>query len=548
MRRSIGRIPAKTAKANLLLAYIFRKGSAIMAQIIIENMSFYYKEYFESIFEDVNLNLDSDWKLGLIGRNGRGKSTLLRLLHGELLPDRGRVNKSINTEFFPYPMGLKFSRTIDVIKENIGGLKTLEDNLEDMDCLQKYIDLEGYQIESRILKEMNLMKLSESLLERDYSTLSGGEKTKINLITLFLKQNVFVLLDEPTNHLDIEGKRIVAKYLKGKKGFIVVSHDRQFLDVVCDHILSINKKSIEIEKGNYSTWLKNKELTEQYELRTKEKLEKEIVSLEQRAKTSRNWAGLANKQKSEFAGHFRTNGSQAYMRQAKTSEKRILDSIQGKKLLLRNFEKEKKLQLNQGDALCSAPWLLIADHISFGFSKYALIEDFSLTINQGDIIWIRGENGKGKSTLLRLLSRSRNMDEEQVDIKGEIMSGNIYHMTGLDIAFSHQEPILKEGFPKDYFSDNHSYWHELCLSFDLPHNFIDRPIETFSNGEIKKLEMARALSLPNHIMFLDEPLNYMDIYFRKQLEEAIACYKPTVVFVEHDERFGETVANRIIEL
>ena len=184
-----------------------------MAQIIIEGMSFYYKEYFESIFEDVNLNLDSNWKLGLIGRNGRGKTTLLRLLHGELLPDRGTINKSISTELFPYPMGLKFSRTMDVIKENVGGLRTLEDKLEDMEYLQKYIDLEGYQIESRILKEMNMMKLSDSLLERDYNTLSGGEKTKINLITLFLKRNVFLLLDEPTNHPDMQCKRIIVEYL-----------------------------------------------------------------------------------------------------------------------------------------------------------------------------------------------------------------------------------------------------------------------------------------------------------------------------------------------
>ena len=519
-----------------------------MAQIVIEGMTFAYKEYFEAIFENVNLVLDSNWKLGLIGRNGRGKTTLLRLIYGELLPDRGRINKSINTEFFPYPMGLKFSKTMDVIKENIGGLRTLEDKLEDMDCLQRYLDLEGYQIESRILKEMNMMKLSETLLDRDYNTLSGGERTKINLITLFLKPGVFVLLDEPTNHLDMEGKRVIANYLKRKKGFIVISHDRQFLDVVCDHILSINKKSIDIEKGNYSTWLKNKELTEQYELRTKERLERDIVSLEQRSKTNRTWATAANKQKSEFAGHFRTNGSQAYMRQAKTSEKRIQDNIHEKKQLLGNFEKEKKLQLNQNDDLGSATWLLIADHLSFGYSEDILIDDFNLTINRGDIIWLRGENGKGKSTLLRLLSRRRNLDEEQADINGEIMSGNIYHTTGLDISFSYQEPVLQGGYAKELFNDNHLYWHELCLSFDLPRNFLTRPIETYSKGEIKKLEMARALSLPNHILFLDEPLNYMDIYFRKQLEEAISRYKPTVVFVEHDEWFGERVANRIIEL
>ncbi|TAH64198.1 MAG: ABC-F family ATP-binding cassette domain-containing protein [Anaerolineaceae bacterium] len=518
-----------------------------MAQIIIESMSFYYKEFFESIFENVNLNLDSNWKLGLIGRNGRGKTTLLRLLHGELLPDRGKIIKSINTEFFPYPMDLNYSITMDVIKENIGGLRTLEENLEDLNCLQRYIDLDGFQMESRILKEMNLMNLPESLLDREYETLSGGEKTKVNLIILFLKINVFVLLDEPTNHLDMEGKRIVAEYLKGKRGFIVVSHDRLFLDTVCEHILSINKKSIEIEKGNFSTWLKNKELTEQYELRTKERLQKEIVSLEQRARTNRAWANTANKQKSEFAGHFRTNGSQAYMRQAKMSEKRIRDNIDEKKLLLRNFEKEKKLQLNQSDDISSS-WLLIADHIKFGYTHNIIIEDFSLTIKQGDIIWLRGDNGKGKSTLLRLMSKRRNLDEEQEDINGAIMSGNIYHTQGLDIAFSYQEPHLIGGYARDYFDDSHAYWHELCLSFDLPKDFLSRPIETYSMGEIKKLEMARALSLQNHILFLDEPLNYMDIYFRKQLEAAIVLYKPTMVFVEHDEWFGEAVANRIIEL
>lgn len=519
-----------------------------MAQIIIEGMSFYYKEYFEAIFENVNLNLESNWKLGLIGRNGRGKTTLLRLIHGQLSPDRGRINKSINTELFPYPMRLKFSKTMDVIKENVGGLRTLEDNLEDMECLQRYIDLEGFQIESKILKEMSLMHLSASLLDRDYETLSGGEKTKINLITLFLKHNTFVLLDEPTNHLDVEGKRIIAKYLKGKKGFIVVSHDRQFLDEVCDHILSINKKSIDMEKGNYSSWLKNKELTEQYELRTKEKLEREIVSLEQRSKTTRTWATAANKQKYDVKGHFRTNGSQAYMRQAKRSEKRIQDNIQEKKHLLGNFEREKKLQLNQSEDLGSAVWLLIADHICFGYTEDLLIDDFSLTINRGDRIWLRGNNGKGKSTLLRLMSKKRNLAEVQADINGKIMSGNIYHATGLDISFSYQEPYLEEGYAKDFFNSNHSYWYELCMSFDLPKKILTRPIETYSKGEIKKLEMARALSMPNNILFLDEPLNYMDLYFRRQLEEALLRYKPTVVFVEHDERFGEMIANRVIDL
>lgn len=518
-----------------------------MAQIIVENMSFHYKEYYESVFENVNLNLESNWRLGLIGRNGRGKTTFLKLLHGELTPDRGKIIKNIKTEFFPYPMVLNYTNTMDVIKENIGCLRTLENNLEDLECLQKYIDLDGFQMESRIRKEMNLMNLSQTLLDRDYNTLSGGERTKINLITLFLKDNIFILLDEPTNHLDIEGKQVIADYLKRKSGFIVVSHDRMFLDAVCDHILAINKKSIEIEKGNFSSWLKNKELKEQYEFRTKEKLEREVISLEKRSRITRAWATVANKQKYDFAGNFRTNGSQAYMLQAKNTEKRIQENINEKKKLLQNFEKEKELKISSNIHF-QAEWLILADHLTFGYEDRAIIEDFNLTVRPGDIIWLKGENGKGKSTLLKLLSKRRNLNEKQNDIDGAVMRGNIYHAPELRISFSYQEPELRSGYAKDYFNENHLYWYELCLSFDLPQDFLNRPVDTYSSGELKKLEIARALSFPNNIIFLDEPLNYMDIYFRRQLERAIKKYKPTMIFVEHDEWFGNEVANRIIEL
>lgn len=191
---------------------------------------------------------------------------------------------------------------------------------------------------------------------------------------------------------------------------------------------------------------------------------------------------------------------------------------------------------------------MIADHITFGYEDRVILSDFNLIVRPGDIIWIKGENGKGKSTLLKLLSKRRNLNEKQTDIEGAVMSGNVYHAPELRIAFAFQEPLLKKGFAKEYFDGAHLFWHELCLSFDLPEDFLNRPIETYSSGEIKKLEFARALSLPSNILFLDEPLNYMDIYFRKQLEKAILKYKPTMIFVEHDEWFGKSIANRIIEL
>lgn len=243
-------------------------------------MSYSYKKYYEPIFNQVTVNIDTDWKLGLVGRNGRGKTTLLKLLHGQLQPDHGSIRKSVNTELFPYDNIYTYKSTMDTIKENIGGLRSMEDHLDNLDILQKYIDMDGYVMESRIKKEMHRMNLPEELLDRNFEILSGGEKTKILMIALFLRTNTFILMDEPTNHLDMGGKKEIAKYLSKKKGFIVVSHDREFLNMIIDHVISINKADIQIEKGNYATWRKNMGMKEEFEFRTSDRLKQEITKLE----------------------------------------------------------------------------------------------------------------------------------------------------------------------------------------------------------------------------------------------------------------------------
>jgi lincosamide and streptogramin A transport system ATP-binding/permease protein len=211
-------------------------------KVAINNMSFHYSDYYNLIFENVNMVLDTDWRLGLIGRNGRGKSTFFNLLMGKLVPVSGKISMDVNTEYFPYKVNEKFYKTIDVVKENIGGLKTIEDIMEDIIATndesryklysviqEKYAELEGYEMEARILKEMADMNLEEKLAYRDFNTLSGGEKTRMMIIVLFLRKSSFVLLDEPTNHLDITGKELLADYLKKKKGFIVASQIEIFL-------------------------------------------------------------------------------------------------------------------------------------------------------------------------------------------------------------------------------------------------------------------------------------------------------------------------------
>jgi lincosamide and streptogramin A transport system ATP-binding/permease protein len=514
-----------------------------MSQILLNKVSYSYKKYYESIFEDVTLNIDTDWKLGLIGRNGRGKTTLLRLIHGDLIPDKGRIMKEVDTEVFPYENTCIYTMTMDVIKENIGGLRSMEDNLLDLDVLQRYLDADGYEIESKIRIEMNRMKLSEELLDQKYDLLSGGEKTKVLLIALFLRKNAFILLDEPTNHLDIEGKQAIAEYLRRKKGFIVVSHDREFLDKVIDHVISINKEDITIEKGNYSTWKNNKDLKEQYEFRTQVRLQKEILSLEKRAVTARDWAAVAEKEKNPYASRTaRGNGSRSakLMRQAKTSEKQVNLKLEEKKSLLLNYEISKELTINQESLEDTC--LVRVKNLNFGYYDSLLIQDISMKIYVGDVIWIRGKNGAGKSTLLKLLSQ-------------RIPTDCIELAEGLVISEAYQEPLWDKGFLKDLYigesnegKENFERFDALCHSFDLPHDYLDRPLETYSSGEKKKVDIARALSKKNQLLFLDEPLNFMDVYFREQLEKAIIDYRPTMVFVEHDERFGNNIANIVLEL
>jgi lincosamide and streptogramin A transport system ATP-binding/permease protein len=517
-----------------------------MSRIIISNLNFSYKEYYQPIFQNVNLSVDTNWKLGLIGRNGRGKSTFLKLIHGDLEPDQGTIVKDVKTEYFPYSTQTSYKKTIDVIKELIGKLKSMEERMEVLvemtrecemqeyqEILEVYLELDGYSMESKIKKELNLMNLSEELLEQEFDLLSGGEKTKMQIIALFLRKNAFVLLDEPTNHLDLEGKRVIAEYLQSKKGFLVVSHDRGFIDRVVDHILSINKADIAIEKGNYTSWKLNKDQREAFELRSKERLEREVEALEKVSVRTRSWASLAEREKNPFATNNRGNSSRAakFMRQAKTAEQTIQENINEKKNLLKNYEVTSELKLSR---LESAQTCLVAAYgLSFGYSDSdrLLFEQLSFRINQGDRIWIRGKNGSGKSTLLSIIDR-------------KIYSNKLHYAENLQIERASQEPQWSEGWIQQLIPDAEirGRFLDICHHLDLEYDTLQRPIETFSSGELKKIDIARALAVPSQLLLLDEPLNFMDVYFREQLEKAILTYRPTLAFVEHDELFGSKVA------
>ena len=223
------------------------------------------KEVTRTFLKNVNFQMDTDWKLGFTGRNGRGKTTFLKLLTGQMQYS-GSIDASVDFEYFPYSVQNPEDFAVDVIRE-------IAPAAEDW----------------RIHRELSVLGAEEALY-RPFAQLSFGEQTKILLTALFLRENLFLLIDEPTNHLDEEGRRLLASYLKKKKGFILVSHDRAFLDGCIDHILAINKKNIEVQKGNFSSWYAVKEMQDNSEIAENERLKKDIRRLENSARRTSEWS------------------------------------------------------------------------------------------------------------------------------------------------------------------------------------------------------------------------------------------------------------------
>lgn len=302
-----------------------------MSLIHVKNLTFTYDGSYEPVFENASFQIDTGWRLGLIGRNGRGKTTLLRLLCGTY-PYQGTISASTPVSYFPYLIRRPEAPAIDAVSE-------MEPDYELW----------------RLQCEMEKLRLDESILLRSYATLSGGEQTKLQLAVLFSSEQHYLLIDEPTNHLDLPGRELVSRYLSRKRGFLLVSHDRAFLDGCVDHILSINRADIQVCRGNFSTWMENRERQDAFEQRKNEKLLREIARLQDTAREKTQWAGRAEARKIGSAPADRPDNYRSYqgakaertMARAKAIEKRREAALEEKKLLLKNLERREELKLVQ---------------------------------------------------------------------------------------------------------------------------------------------------------------------------------------------------------
>lgn len=491
-----------------------------MSLINIQNLSFGYDGSFEKVFENVNLQIDTSWKLGLTGRNGRGKTTLLKLLMRKL-EYTGEIVSSVDFEYFPYASDNSYF-TIDVIRE-------ISPQAEDW----------------QIRRELSLLEADDELLYRPFDTLSNGEQTKALIAGMFLRENSFLLIDEPTNHLDTHAREVLAAYLKRKSGFILVSHDRDFLDSCIDHILAINKMNIEVQKGNFSSWNENRERKEQFEQAQNERLKKEINQLEQASKSVSSWSEKTERGKfgtgnsglrpdRGFVGH----KAAKLMKRAKSMESRIEKDISEKNKLLRNVDEAPPLKLSPLKHHSSK--LITFQSVLLGYDSKAVFSDINFTIFQGDRIAVCGQNGSGKTSLIKL-------------IMGEFEDyhGAITKAANLKISYVCQSTDGLFGnldsYAEKYLVDK-TLFKAILRKLDFSRELFSRPIESYSQGQKKKVMLARSLSEQAHIYIWDEPLNYIDVLSRIQIEELLKASEATLLFVEHDKRFCEQVATKHVYL
>lgn len=493
-----------------------------MSLINISHLTFAYDGTYQNIFEDVSFQIDTSWKLGFTGRNGRGKTTFFKLLLNEL-EYQGSISASVNFEYFPF-----------IVED------TSKNGIEVIDSI-----LSNYQY-WELLKELSLLDTDDSILYRPFNTLSGGEQTKLMLAILFLKPDSFLLIDEPTNHLDTNARNIIAKYLNTKSGFILISHDRNLLDTCTDHTLSINKTNIEVQKGSFSSWWENKQRQDSFELSQNERLNSEIDRLTQSIKKTTQKSNNLESKKIGFnpnkieksAGRRPMIGKKAekVMKRSKSMLNRQQSAIDEKSKLLKNIETMEDLKLSPLKHYSNT--LISVKDLTIYYDSIQVCNKVSFEVNQGDRVFLNGKNGCGKSSILKLLCG------EDIEHTGDIFIAN-----NLKISYIYQSSLNFDGTLTQFSKINNldePLFKAILRKLDFSREQFEKNINRYSEGQKKKVLIAKSLCEKAHIYIWDEPLNYIDIISRLQLEELIKKFNPTMLVVEHDISFMENINTKII--
>lgn len=512
------------------------------------------KKYLDStqVFEDISFNIYSGEKVGIVGDNGTGKSTLLKLIAGIITmtrDDKGdifvpRDAKISYLEQMPnYSGEFKvvdiLNLAFDEVKEIEEQIKELEDKMSSLDgmelekSLKRYSRLQesydskgGYNQKEKLSKVCKGLKITEEFLDRDFSILSGGEKTTVMLGKILLEEPDILLLDEPTNHLDMESCEWLEGYLRSYKGMIIiVSHDRYFLDNVVTKIIEIEDMKCETYNGNYSSYTKQKEENMMIQFNQYKEQQKKIAAMEKAIKDLRDWAARGDNEK--------------FFKRAASMQK-ALDKIQ-------RIEKPKfdkiNVKLNFNETERSGNEVIKVTGLSKKYDDKVLFKDTDMIVHFKDRVGLIGANGCGKTTFLKML-----LGEESQDSGNLIIGDSVkYAYLPQNIEFDNEDLTILEEFRKNV-SMLEGKAREYLSKFMFFGSDVFKKVKHLSGGERIRLKLGELLYNDINLLILDEPTNHLDISSIDTLEEALANFKGTVFFISHDRYFLNKISNRIIEV
>lgn len=498
-------------------------------------------EVGKRILDGFSLQVESGERVGLLGKNGAGKTTVFRILTGQVREDEGTVSIApgrrlgLISQIPVYPAGYTvldvldtaFQRLHDMERE-LGELAQQMGESQDSALMARYDKLTaafeaggGYDTDTRLNKVCNGLSISPDMRAQQFADLSGGEKTRINLARLILEDTDILLLDEPTNHLDLNATEWLESYLEHFKGTVVaISHDRWFLDKVVKRVVEIVDGKAEQYSGSYTFYAEEKERRYQERLKQYEKEQAKIAQLEEAAENLRMWA---------FKGMDKT------YKRAKSMEKRI-ERIR----TTDKPTKEKKLTARFGEKAFYGDEAMVVTDLSKSFGNRTLFSGVNLEVAGGERIALLGDNGTGKSTFLKIL-----MEEETPD------TGSIY--LGPTIRIGYLPQIIRFDRPDRNLVDT-MLWAQNCSTqeardrlavFRFRGEDVFKQVSALSGGEQSRLRLCMLMDHRINLLVLDEPTNHLDLDSREWIEEAVSEYGGNLLFVSHDRYFIEKFATRV---
>ncbi len=493
------------------------------------------------ILDGLTFQVDSGERVGLLGPNGCGKTTLLRILTGAVTHDEGEVavapgkRLGLISQIPVYPAGYTVE---DVLDTAFAPLHAMEREMallaeqmgagEDPALLARYDRLAaafqtggGYETDLNKSKVCNGLDIAQAMREQLFDKLSGGEKTRVNLGRLILEDTDILLLDEPTNHLDLRATEWLEEYLEKFKGTVLaVSHDRYFLDRVISRVVEIQSGKAEFYSGNYSFYAVEKERRYEEKRRQYEKEQAKIDQLQRAADQMHLWAFMGNDKLHK----------RAFSMEKRIERMRVTDKP----------KKDRKMEVRFGEREFRGDEVLSIKGLAKSFGKRTLFSDVSLEVEGGERIALLGDNGTGKSTLIKIIMGEEGPDEGKLRLGPTVKIGYLPQI----VHFHHPERTLVDTMLYD-LDCTAQVARDRLAAFKFRGEDVFKSVSALSGGEQSRLRLCMLMDAKINLLILDEPTNHLDIQSREWIEEAVEEFEGNLLFVSHDRYFIDRFATRI---